>query len=553
MAMASDFTVEVRDINFNRVGQIAPEYLDLKYSEVFRSVGKWELKLPAEHPLLATLKTKGSGIIVTRAGASRPFSGRMQSCVLSQDATDPKGTWVISGVDDNIIAAATACYPDPANSADAQTAAYWTVTGNGETVMKNLVAYNIGATAIAARKYSWLGVATNLSRGAAISASLRFDNMGDALAALGTRANLGWRFYQSAGLVVFDVFTPSDKSATIRLDIRNGGIDSTELGYSAPSATQVLVLGQGEGSDRTVKPVTTTASLSEATAWGLRWEVVKDERNTNVDTELQQAGEEILTGQGSTVNSLKVTPSDAPNQRLGIDWDLGDLVTVVIDNTPAVSTVTEIARSITSAGVLTQATVGDPVGFDWEAQVATQLDDQDSRISSLEATVNAAVPLTAGSTNLAGMIQLTAAAAAPAGWLICDGSAVSRTTYSKLFTALGTTYGAGNGSTTFNLPNLKGRIPAGLDTSQAEFATRGQTGGEKYHPLTVDEMPVHNHIAPSHKSSLEAGGYGLTQTGGFQDRPHVDGATVAATNNAGGGQAHNNLQPYLVLNYIIKT
>src|SRR5688572_22509479 len=62
---ASDFVVEVRDRNFIRMGQIAHEFLDLQMVEVFRAVGAWQLKLPAEHPLLATLKEKGSGIIVT--------------------------------------------------------------------------------------------------------------------------------------------------------------------------------------------------------------------------------------------------------------------------------------------------------------------------------------------------------------------------------------------------------------------------------------------------------------------------------------------------------
>lgn len=391
MAAVADFVVEVRDVNYVRQGQIDPTFLDLKYTEVFRSVGRWELKLPSDHPMLPTLKAKGSGIIVTRKGSTRPFSGRMQTCTLSQDAEDPKGTWVVNGVDDNVVAAATCTYPSPAAPANAQTADYWTYNAAGETVMKQLVLQNIGASAQAARKYSWLSVATDLARGATLTASTRFDNLGEALTALGTRANLGWRFYQVGAGITFNVFTPADKTALIRLDIRNGGLESTELGYTAPSATQALVLGQGEGAARTVRPVTSTASTAEAAAWGLRWEVVKDERNTDDPTELEQAGQEILTEQGTTVNSLKVVPSDGPNQTLGIDWDLGDLVTVVIDGTPATATVTEVARSISSAGVITQATVGDPVGFDWEAQVSSAIKDVDSRVAFLEATVGTSV------------------------------------------------------------------------------------------------------------------------------------------------------------------
>jgi hypothetical protein len=74
-----------------------------------------------------------------------------------------------------------------------------------------------------------------------------------------------------------------------------------------------------------------------------------------------------------------------------------------------------------------------------------------------------------------------------------DGAAVSRTTYSDLFALIGTTYGAGNGSTTFNVPNLKGRVPVGLDGSQTEFDALGEAGGEKAHVLTIGEMPAHTH------------------------------------------------------------
>jgi microcystin-dependent protein len=77
--------------------------------------------------------------------------------------------------------------------------------------------------------------------------------------------------------------------------------------------------------------------------------------------------------------------------------------------------------------------------------------------------------------------------------LICDGSAVSRTTYPSLFAAIGIKYGPGDGSTTFNLPNLKGRTPVGKDTAQTEFAALAQNGGEKTHLLTAAEMPAHSH------------------------------------------------------------
>lgn len=143
-----------------------------------------------------------------------------------------------------------------------------------------------------------------------------------------------------------------------------------------------------------------------------------------------------------------------------------------------------------------------------------------------------------------GNVSMTARSTAPSGWLLCDGAAVSRSTYAALFSAIGTTYGTGDGSTTFNLPNLKGRIPVGVDSAQTEFNTLGEVGGEKAHTLTIAEMPAHDH-GLSQIYVVGSGGNGMLT--------HWNGAAAASTAPRGGGSAHNNLQPYIALNYIIKT
>lgn len=153
---------------------------------------------------------------------------------------------------------------------------------------------------------------------------------------------------------------------------------------------------------------------------------------------------------------------------------------------------------------------------------------------------------------LPGIISPFAGATPPSGWLPCDGSAVSRSTYPRLFTAIGTTYGAGDGASTFNLPNLKGKVAVGQDTSQTEFDVLGEAGGAKTVTLTVAQMPNHKHGL--RRSGNEASNYGAQAGGGFADRMIVTGATVDTyTDVAGSDQPHNNLQPYIVTNYIIST
>jgi microcystin-dependent protein len=82
---------------------------------------------------------------------------------------------------------------------------------------------------------------------------------------------------------------------------------------------------------------------------------------------------------------------------------------------------------------------------------------------------------------------------APANWLLCDGTAVSRTGFSALFSIISTFYGAGDGSSTFNVPNFKQRVAVGRDTTATWAATLGQSGGEVNHTLLVAEMAAHTH------------------------------------------------------------
>ncbi len=200
-----------------------------------------------------------------------------------------------------------------------------------------------------------------------------------------------------------------------------------------------------------------------------------------------------------------------------------------------------------------------------------------------------------------------AGSSAPSGWLLCFGQAISRTTYASLFTTIGTTYGVGDGSTTFNLPDLRGRVVAGEDDMGGTSANRltnlsggldgdvlGATGGSESHTLTTAQVPNHGHTtssfstAGSHSHNTigdhnhvvqgraststtahsHAGGRfakapstGTTNsdentvTGGGHshsaDGGHTHTLTVDST--AGGGGAQNNVQPTIILNYIIKT
>lgn len=154
-----------------------------------------------------------------------------------------------------------------------------------------------------------------------------------------------------------------------------------------------------------------------------------------------------------------------------------------------------------------------------------------------------------------GAIQMYTGDSPPPGWLWCNGAAVGRADYPELFAVIGTTFGAGDGVSTFNLPNCAGRVPVGVGWG-TDITPRnlGDTWGSETHMLTVTELPSHSH--PRNPSSiterliftfLQAGGWGA---GGYTVSGYGESAV---TGNTGGGQAHNNMQPSLALGFIVWT
>lgn len=156
---------------------------------------------------------------------------------------------------------------------------------------------------------------------------------------------------------------------------------------------------------------------------------------------------------------------------------------------------------------------------------------------------------------------------APANYMFADGSAISRTEYAELFAVIGTTYGVGDGETTFNLPDKRSRVSIMKDNGT--FNELGKFGGEEKHTLTTAEMPKHNHRVTSRVTSEGTDNGGQFMLAGFGNPTSGDNhynltvgtpGTVASiptnaavgTINTGSSAAHNILQPYLVCNYIIK-
>lgn len=229
---------------------------------------------------------------------------------------------------------------------------------------------------------------------------------------------------------------------------------------------------------------------------------------------------------------------------------------------------------------LAKPLVNSPVDEDlWGGELNDNMDIIDTTMHDLSVgTGGAYVPT--------GMLADFAGTVAPTGWLLCYGQAVNRVTYVDLFTAIGTTWGAGDGSTTFNLPDFRGRVGAGKDDMGGSAAGRlttagsgvdgltiGAVGGAQNHTLTIAQLAAHDHTFTGtplaghvHSSNVpfrQTAGASLVElaagnVGGFNNlnapTSSTSAGTPAGTNSStGSGDAHNNTQPTAVVLKIIKT
>lgn len=278
----------------------------------------------------------------------------------------------------------------------------------------------------------------------------------------------------------------------------------------------------------------------------------------SVDTYLKIDGTwgDPLAG-GTSVDWADITskPTTVAGYNITDFFTLGDAEWAQLVHGHAQADITGLVADLAAKAPIASPTfTGDP------KSVTPAPGDNDTSIATsafVKAAIDAALA-TIGSVPPA-TLAVTALTAAPTGWLLCFGQAVSRATYADLFAALnadGLIYGVGDGTTTFDLPDLRGRVVAGQDdmggtsanrlTSPLNGDTLGATGGAESHTLTTPEMPAHTHPL-SQVVGISAAGAGFTEVATNTNRA----ATVS--DSTGGGGAHNNVQPTFIGNWMIKT
>jgi microcystin-dependent protein len=318
----------------------------------------------------------------------------------------------------------------------------------------------------------------------------------------------------------------------------------------------LAVAGPAGASGGTVVGTTASQTLTNKTITG----------GTVNPTTLQQAGVPAVTTTGTQTLTNKTITS------------------------PAISDATITGTTTATSGTIALGTNASAITANSTTISATEVGYLDGVTSAIQTQINTANTTITNNTPV-GAVTMWVAADAPTGWTLCQGQAISRTTFGSLFTVIGTTYGAGDGSTTFNLPDLRGRVPMGAGLGRnvagnADLATSRTLGTKvsdaQTHTLTTGEIPnvasanhAHYHmsavslnsgtimnIAPNDSLLDSYGSYDAIGTSTAQANYVVSQTTVGVesirvtssgpNDTVGGGGAHNNTQPSTVINFIIK-
>jgi microcystin-dependent protein len=486
MTVLARYKVYTRDVAYQRLGEI-DDFEQFGAIQRFNAPGTWHLTASGNSSA-ASLLTITGGIIVERDagdGWRVVFSGPVTDLTIDENAVEA------AGVSDEILLAEYVALPDP--SGQPYATEHDIRIGIASTIMHQYVEHNLGALALPARRIPQLDLAPDLGIGSVIPGSARWISMLSLLQTLALDGG-GLRFQvlqsdSGSGRLTFSVTMPEDRTGAITIS-RDRGLGTWKRTQIRPSITYGYVLGQGLG---TARQVFEGENAAASTKYGRRIEAAIDRRDTaNADELTQSLTTNLLNG--GEQNSVDYTTVDTDDFTWGIDYDAGDRVGVVVNG----ETLDEIVREVQlTLGAESSEPVVKPIistpGDAADDPAARQINALDRRTSNLERNSDTQLPLYQQVS--VGDIKLTTRTTADPGWLLCDGAAVSRTTYHALFGVIGTTYGAGDGSATFNLPDWRGRMPLGVSLTYPLGTTGGTATVSIAHLHDPGTLlgPVHGH------------------------------------------------------------
>ena len=289
-------------------------------------------------------------------------------------------TVTLDGVSDLVHVEDRLIYPDPSRQAESQTAdAYYKRKGAAETVIRDMIHANAGTGALAARRAPGFTVTSSQGRGSSVSTNLRYKNLLEESRKLARLGGVTFDAVQEQdSRIVLRFRVPRDRSRQVRFTDLNGGVAEGNYSLAAPTATVVLVAGQGEGTERNI------IERSRPTTWGRRVEAFKDQRDTDEQDELEQSATEQLD-EGAAGASASFTATETPGLVYGEDYELGDTVTVELGPATITEPVRAVELSWDGHGRTASLTLGDHDQADDKVPAwVKKIRDLDARVRGIE-------------------------------------------------------------------------------------------------------------------------------------------------------------------------
>lgn len=337
-------------------------------------VGTWSVTADGSDPT-ARRVVEGWGVLIVDEGFR--MSGRMTKREYTMGAAPEL---VLSGEDELRALTGDVTYPNPARAINVQDVARWTRKGPAETVIRDMVNLNVGPGALPARRVRDLVLTTNGGRGSTVTIDTRLKVILDEAKAAARSGGVTFAMVREDRTSVPLRFrTPVDRRRSVRFTRPNGGAGEGTLALEAPTCTVAIVAAQGEGAERDI-----TETVAPATAWGERRAVLKDRRDTSDSDALDQTGADaIREGAGKATATFKA--HEVPGCVFGVDYQLGDVVTVVLDGIAVSEPVRAAQIEWDSFGRTVELTLGDTPEDgdpDWLAYVQ----DLEARVARKETT-----------------------------------------------------------------------------------------------------------------------------------------------------------------------
>lgn len=529
------YHVFIRNVGYQFV-DVLNDWLSFRMVRKFNALGRFTLTVSADSPA-ASLLTETSGIVVVRRMVDDDSRTVIFSGSASKHVTTAT-TITLEGEDDMVVLAEALVRPVPSQNTGPFGDEFFIQSGQASAVLIELALTAVGNPSAPSNwEIPQLTANADPALGGTIYSQANLgDRVLDVMAALAVSpvaGGLGFSILQAVDYtanIELQIYAPRDRTAEVIFGTSVGTILDFEDTYERPQFNYFYVAGDGLGADRTIIEGGNAASIAEV---GRRIPFFHEARGVTDATLLAQKLEELKEGAVSS-RRMRVTPFQVQSLQYGEDWELGDLVTVVGGNGAArTAVIRELEIDLDPRrGVVLTPTIGDP-GTTNDERVAQHIQSVQRRVSYLEANYRLPEAVLAQGAGV-GSMRVTAAAVAASGWLLCQGQAISRTTYAALHAVIGDAFGAGNGTTTFNIPDGRGRFVMGSSGSYA----LGSSGGAASVDLGHDHNNSTGTSPQATNSTANTGAGSMNPTNHTHSIPSSLGTTSI-------------LPPYLVGNWEI--